>query len=153
MAGVRLIATRRFAVYGNAGESGLGDGPALEQSSSSSTSINNNSRSGRAPYGAAGGASAMAYEKDGGEIEVPTMRLRELNKSNASRCVHIGCRCCCSGLALHLSVRPLLPLATGCRSIDSMVDGQENTRNAMSMLVASLRVRIAAMLHILVPGT
>ena len=116
MVGVRLITTRRFAVYGSTKDKGLGT--ALEPSSSS-TNINNK---------AAAGASAMSFEKDGAEIEVPTMRLRELNKSNASRCVHFGC--CCSGLALHPSVRPLLPLTMDSRSMDSMVNMVNGQRDS-----------------------
>lgn len=111
MAGLRLIATRRFAVYGNTGDNGLGDRPALEQSSISSST----SRSAVRSYGVAAG---MTFEKDGAEIEVPTMRLRELNKSNAARCVHFDR--CCSDLAVYPCTYDLLPLVTDCHLIDSM---------------------------------
>ena len=101
----------------------------------------------------------MTFEKDGAEIEVPTMRLRELNKSNASRCVHVDRRC--SGSAVHPFACDLLPLATDCRSIDEMVsvvNGQEKAQSRSLNAAPGSAIRRSVMLHTwclaaYVPGT
>ena len=47
----------------------------------------------------------MTFENDGVELEVPTMRLRELNRSNASRYAHVGWAAAPASPCLGRSVR------------------------------------------------
>lgn len=150
MAGLRLIATRRFAVYGNTGENVLGDRQVLEKSNSST-------RSAGCWYGAAGG---MTFEKDGAEIEVPTMRLRELNKSNASRCVHVDC--CYSNFTVHPCTSLCIRSPASCDGLPlDRRNGQHRqlpTESAVSLISHSLNAApglvVASICHALyqVPG-
>lgn len=81
---MELIATTRFAVFGPVrGPRTIGERTVVGGTNSGSAAFDSNSS--RAPGTPVAGSGALEFEADGIAIEIPSMRLRELNTSNASR--------------------------------------------------------------------
>lgn len=78
---MEIISTRKFTVFERTDRNDV-QRRGLDSSENLRPSVENVRRT----AGAGPLAAPLAFEKDGVSIEVPNMRLRELNKGNAARC-------------------------------------------------------------------
>lgn len=79
---MEVISTQRFTVFDHTCRKNL-RGRGLNSSESIRPAAENVRRT--AAAGLLAATPRIAFEKDGESIEIPTMRLRDLNKANASR--------------------------------------------------------------------